>query len=297
MTPGQVPRLSVVLACVDAASSIDRALEAVQQSSGGIQTEILVVDASTDGTADRVAAAWPHVRLIRVAPGVLVPTLWGVGLRAAGGDTVAFSIGHCVVDPGWAHALLAAEGDGIAGVGGPIRLLAHASAVDAAILFIRYSAFLGPASGPRSTVREIAGDNAAYPAAVLRRHAALFADGFWETELHHELRGEHLSLCWAPDAGAAFGHAGPAAAFARQRFHHGKRFGTWRVAEAGLSRWRVCLAAPLVPLVMLGRILPRIWPIVGYRRRLVAAAPHLARFLVAWAAGEAAGAWEARPKA
>src|SRR5262245_16802698 len=72
------PALSVVVAAVDAVETIDAALTALLAATAHLDTEIVVVDASTDGTRDRVAA-FPTVRVISATPGTLVPHLWARG--------------------------------------------------------------------------------------------------------------------------------------------------------------------------------------------------------------------------
>src|SRR5215207_3039469 len=110
--------LSVVVGSVDADSTLRDCLASLRAACEGIDAEILVVDASHHGGAAAACAEFPEVRFNAQPPGTLVPLLWGAGLRAARGRVVAFTIGQCVVDRGWARAMLEGIAGGAAGVGG-----------------------------------------------------------------------------------------------------------------------------------------------------------------------------------
>ena len=78
--------------------------------------------------------------------------------------------------------------------------------------------------------------------------------------------------------------------FLRQRFDHGRRFGRTRLAgRGGGARVVHILASPLVPAVLAARIAGRVLRAGSDLGPFVAALPFLACFVVAWAAGEAAG--------
>jgi hypothetical protein len=232
------------------------------------------------------------------APGeALTPELWGLGLAAAEGDVVGFTISQCTLATGWARDAVAGIAAGDAGVGGPILLAADASRTARAIYFLRYSAFLGAADASRRAVRDIAGDNAAYRRTALMRYADTYAHGFWEVEAHHRLRADGETLALIPGMTATFGGAPALGPFVRHRFAHGAHFGAWRVQVGGRRPWQIALAAPLVPgvlLVRVARAVARSGRGVGGLLR--ASGPFMA-LAAAWAAGEAAGALQGRPSA
>src|SRR5512132_3654761 len=119
MNPDSAPReLSVIVGCLDGASTIRDCLTALQAACAGIDAEILVADASADDTARIARESLPEARVLSLPVGTLVPSLWGAALREAQGRVVAFTIAQCVVDPGWARALLDGIRSGATGVGG-----------------------------------------------------------------------------------------------------------------------------------------------------------------------------------
>ena len=281
--------LSVIVACTEAARSIEACLDALSRACAGIDAEILVADASRDDTAERAQRLQRNGCVVRFPPGTLAPQLWAYGYAASTGRVVAFTTGHCIVPPGWARAMLDGIEAGATGVGGAFELAPGTSVIDWAVFYLRYSAFL-QATPPRGGITEIAGDNAAYRRDALDRHAATFAGGFWEVDFHHHIRAEGGSLRLVAGATVAFGPSFPFREIVRQRFAHGRHFGASRVASGARAAWQVVLAAPLVPLVLARRIAARVLPHPRHRARFALALPVVLALAAAWSAGEAWGA-------
>lgn len=289
MTP---PRLSIVVAAIDAEDTIDACLTALLTATADIPSDIVVVEASRDDTRRRVEA-FPTVRLISAAPGVLVPHLWARGFHASHGTFVAFTLAQLRVSATWAERLLAAIGPAIgpavAGVGGGFTLAEDTGPAAWALFYLRYSAFIeerwrdGPVEG------EIAGDNALYRRLDLEACPPFDVDGFWEVAIHRQLRSRGLTLAAATGAtAAAMGRPAPARVL-RERLRHGRRFAASRATSLA-SRARQVVATPLVPPVLWWRAARRVLPYSAHRLRFLAALPWMVCFATAWAWGEALGA-------
>jgi hypothetical protein len=285
------PRLSVVIATRPSRPGLAASLEALGQACAGIPSEILIVHPGGGPPPASDLAGLESGRVLAGPPDALTPELWAVGLRAAVGDVTAFTTGEFVVPSSWARALLSALESGAAGAGGAIALGRPATVVDRAVYFLRYSGFQPPASeGPAP---EIAGDNAAYRTAALRRHAAHMTDGFWEVDFHRRLRAEGGTLRLAADATVTFRSAGTLRERLRERFRHGRYSGAYRAATLGHGWRRGVLAAPLVPAVLMLRVARRATR-AGRLGAALAGFPALVPLAVAWAMGEAVGALHTR---
>jgi hypothetical protein len=282
-----------VVGSIESERSIDRCLSSVERACRTLASELIVVDASRDRTAER-ARVRDDVTVVTRPPGTLVPDLWAEGIGRSKGRWVALTTGHCTVSPGWATALTGALREGASGAGAGLRPNPDVGATDRAVFHLRYGAFLGLTGGVRRTVDDLPGDNAAYVGDELRAFLeARPGRGFWEIEYHAEVRDRGGRLVAVPEATAGFGPAFPFGTILHHRFVHGRHHGGWRVREDGQSRWRVLLPAPLVPFVLLGRAARRSLRHPEHRRSLlVGAAPFLA-LSAAWAAGEAVGAVDA----
>ncbi|HTK28145.1 MAG TPA: hypothetical protein VL309_01245 [Vicinamibacterales bacterium] len=283
------PLISIVLAAVNPRATLGPWLAALEPQARGRAVELLVA-AAGDVDAVRALVADRAATVLGGPDDALVPALWGLGMAAARGRVIAVTISACLPSPGWLDAVVRAHDESpAAGIGGVIDLAPDAGPLDRAVHLVRYTSYLPPQ--PAREVEEIAGDNGTYKrSAIADLLPAIARDGFWEPEIHRVLRarGEHLRV--DPGLLVTFGGSPSAAAFARQRFRHGRVFGR----ERGRSRpWlaraaRAC-AAPLVPPVMLARALRTVRDRGRLDGRTIAAAPLAACFLACWAAGEAAG--------
>lgn len=277
----------VVLAAIDAKATVraclDRWLAEVE-----CHGDLIVVDASRDGTADAVESGFPGVRVLRRPPGRLAPELWRDGLRATDARLVAFSTTQMVPTTGWRRALLDRfDETGAAVVGGPIEPAPGLSARDRAAYLLRYVNYLRPLDPARV---EPPGDNAAYRRDRLEGLESLWEDGFWEVEVHRALRARGDRLTMAEGAVTSFGGGTCMASLLRRRYAHGCRYGEGRARRSGRTgRMARIVAAPAIPLVLLRRIAATLAARGQALRPWLPALPYLLPLLAAWSLGEACG--------
>lgn len=301
MAPREVtgrPRpIAIIVASHNARGKIEACLGALLDQIPPCDAEILVVDSSSDGTPDLVHERFPEVRLLRAPDATLVPQLWALGIRASGGEIVALTTAHCVPDRRWVERLLAAHKAPVAAVGGVIEQDARAGIVDWAVYFCRYSAYMPPARPGR--VADLAADNASYKRTHLDRCRRAWEKGFWEPVVHRALAQDGAALVLAPALTVRHTNPFSLAGFVRQRFRHGRVFGTARAATLARAR-RVGYAAliPGVPLLLLVRIARRVVRHRRYLPRFALALPALVLFVFAWGVGEFVGVfWASRERA
>lgn len=271
-SPNHPPiRLSVVVASVESARTLSAALEALSRSCGSMTHEILVVDASRDRSAEIAECHKVAVRVLRHPPDTLVPKLWADGVRRSSGRWVALTTGHCVVPVGWADTMVGRLEEGASGVGAGLRPLPGLRALDYAVFFLRYGAFLEISRGVPRPVSEVPGDNAAYAGDAVRAFVKRTDRGFWELDYHREMMDLGGDLWAVPEATAGFGRSFPLRTILRHRFQHGRHHGAWRSGEGGQSRLRVVLPAPLVPWIFLARSVRCVGPFPELRFALARA--------------------------
>jgi len=280
--------LTVVVAALDSAPDVGRCLRAIASQVAGRPIEILLVANPAHARAADAARAIPEVTLVVAPIAGLVPDLWALGIQHARGVIIAVTISGCVPAPGWIDAMLDAHRGSDAAVGGPIVQDARAGFADWAVCFTRYGAYFPPL--PATAVPEVPGDNGSY------KHDALAPDldaiarmGFWEVEVNAALRSRGASLRMDPRMTVTHTHSYGVAAFCRQRWIHGRRFGAERAARLGLgARLARVAAAPVTLAVMLARAGGHARR-AGSTGRFVMAAPIVTLFYAAWLAGESAG--------
>jgi hypothetical protein len=274
---------------VQAEHSITRCLDAIDVDRAGRRVEVVVVASPDDATVTRAVSGRRDTRLVHVDADALTPRMWSEGVAVTSSPAFALLTAHCFVVPGWSSALLAGLGDAAA-CGGPLRLADDATAVDAAIFFLRYSAYLDDA--PRPEVRDIAGDNAAYMRATIPQSSWSRESGFWEHDVNRELLREGRKIAWAPGAVVQFGKSFSLASICRHRFEHGRLFGIAR-RRRGENRLRIFGASPAVPFVLLIRSWKRVSRFSPYRGKFIRSLPLILLIAFCWAIGEATGALEA----
>jgi len=279
--------LSVVLACDGAVDRLSERLDALARACEGLSAEVFAVHAADTIVTIPGDPPIPTTRL--TAPSNLVPVLWGRGIAAARGRVVALTTTQFRVRDGWARALLAGlDISGVVGVGGRMALAADADLLDRAVFLIRYSEHMASDHAPAP--REIAGDNAAYLRDVVMGVCPDVAAGFWEVDVHRLMRAAGARLGQAPGAVAEFAPALSLPQMLTNRFVHGSHFGAYRVRALRWPRWRAVAVTPLVPVVLLARIIGRMRRARQPLSSAVVLLPAIVALLVAWAAGEACGA-------
>ncbi|WP_406693480.1 glycosyltransferase [Singulisphaera sp. Ch08] len=288
------PTVTVVVASIDASDTITASLTRFLEEVG-MQGELILVDASGDGTADQAKALFPGLRILRRPPGTLAPELWRDGLNASETPLVAFSTAQMIPARGWLESLRGRlESTGAAAVGGPIDPASRLSPADRAVYLLRYVNYLRPL--PKVEQVEPPGDNALYRRASLEGLEALWEAGFWEVEIHRRLRERGASLAMASDASVEFQGGGGLGLALRQRRDHARHYGAARGGRmTRAERLMRSVVAPLVPAILIRRITAALAKRGRGIGPWLTALPSLSLLLAAWSAGETTGTWLGPP--
>lgn len=218
----------------------------------------------------------------------LVPHLWRDGIAAARSPKVALTTSQFVPPPGWVVAAKSVDLERWAGVGGPIANDPAVNPTRWAVFFLRYMAFAHPQAA--SEVPEIAADNAVYRLSEIAKHPDLLQRGFWEPSFHQRFRNAGQALFMDPALLTIHRGQDTVMDFCRRRFQHALEFGKARAIAVPLSR-RIgyVVMVPLVPLVLLFRIVRRVVRQPRYVGPLLVSSPWLLLFCLAWSIGEGSG--------
>lgn len=282
------PKLSVVLASQNALTSVSDCLKTLENQCKEADIQIIVVDNSTDDTAEIIEREFPNVKLINAAKEKLIPELWGIGIEKSAGEYVALTTTHFVPSENWiAETLLANKAD-YAGIGGAIENEEAAGIVSWAVYFCRYSPYMLPFE--KVEVEDFAADNASYKRRNLELVEEAMSDGFWENFVHQKMRKADMKLLKTPEIVVYHRDSFTFSGFMSQRFHHGKQFGNTRAAQMPLATRLIYAAlSPVIPFLYLYRIIGRVFAKKRNVGKLVLALPVLMLFLLSWSAGEFSG--------
>ena len=290
------PKLSVVIGANNAQATISECLTVVRNQLNGQGVEIIVVDNSTDGTAEIVSNQFPDVKLIRSPESNFIPELWEIGISQGTSDIVAITTAHFVPGKNWIAGILKTHEKSYVGIGGAIENDEIGGLIEWAIYFCRYSSFMLPF--PEASVKDFAGDNASYKRWALDRCKHVRDNGFWEPFVHAELLKNGQELLLTPTIVVYHKKSFSLLGFMKQRFWHGRQFGGTRASGLN-SIWRLIyiLLSPLIPIMYLSRITRRILVKKRHLGKYLLSLPILVLFLLSWATGELSGyLWRSESK-
>lgn len=288
ISQSEKPTLTVVLASQNARSSVGACLRTIENQCENGKVEVIVVDNSTDETAEIIRREFPAVKLIEADKDKFIPELWGIGIGESTGEVVALTTTHFVPAENWLAEILRAQKSKYAGIGGAIENDKNAGLVTWAVYFCRYSPYMLPFT--EDEVVDFAADNASYKRGSLERVKDSMTEGFWETFVHREMKKEDLPLQKNPRIIVYHHRSFSFADFVKQRFSHGRQFGETRSARmSGARRAAFVVLSPLIPFIYLFRITRRVLSKKRNTGKFFLSLPVLMLFLLSWAAGEGRG--------
>jgi len=103
------PELSVIIASYNSLSTVDACLSSLRRQDAGRPFEIILVDSSTDGTAEHVRQRYPEVRLLTSPRRLYCGDARNLGFQASRAPVIAFLDADCYVEQNWASAVLEAH--------------------------------------------------------------------------------------------------------------------------------------------------------------------------------------------
>lgn len=293
--------LSVVLTVIDGGDALARCGRALLDQVASEPFEILV---PVDETLPPLPAWFSEHPAVRVLPMPLPSTraAWdsaaaqhelydrrrAVGLAAADGDVIAMIEDRVVPQPGWVEAYRTLHAAIPAAVIGGAIVCRSPNRLTRALYLCDYGRYRPPfAAGPRGYVSDV---NLAYKREPLRRLIHLWRDRYHETTVHWALHRDGSPPWLTPDVRVEYAREGVRwRVVLRERVAWGRLFAVTRTTTGSRrSHWARALASPLLPFVLLGRLLRSEWH-PGRRGPFVRAAPAIFLLLSAWSAGECVG--------
>ncbi len=252
-----VPSISVVLITLDDFETIRTTVEHLAAQTIAAEVELVLCAPFRELLAvDADAVASLHSVQVLETGGFSVsgPTR-ARAARAAKAAVVAYAEDHCYPDPGWAEALLRAHREPHAAVGPAICNANPETVVSWADLLLAYGPWLAP--GRRGVVPLLHGHNSSYKRDLLIAYGErldLLMEA--ETVLFWDLTARGHTLFFETDATAAHVNFSRLSVWLGVQWHLGRVFASTRAMEWPLhKRIGFALAAPLIPLLRLGRVL------------------------------------------
>jgi cellulose synthase/poly-beta-1,6-N-acetylglucosamine synthase-like glycosyltransferase len=167
--------ISVVVPAYNGAHTIIECLRSVERATRGRRAEIIVVDSSTDPTAEIIRHHFPNAVLVRSDVRLSAGAARNLGAAAAHGRLIFFTDQDCIVPEDWIEQMEAHFADPtVHAVGGAVGIRNLSSASGCALYFLEFLNHFPRNGQPRRDGNFLVGCNSAFRAAV--GHAAPFPD-------------------------------------------------------------------------------------------------------------------------
>lgn len=148
------PRISIVVPSYRPGALLERCVERLVAQTGVERYEVVVVDSSGDGTAERIQARFPTCRVVGLSERTSQAVARNLGVSLSEGEFVAFTDHDCLVPADWLARFLHRHMTGdYAAVGGAVQNGTPMSLVGTAAYWIEFNDFTpGRSAGPISGV-------------------------------------------------------------------------------------------------------------------------------------------------
>jgi glycosyltransferase involved in cell wall biosynthesis len=285
------PAVSVIVPSYNAARTILGCLESLARQSTPEPFEIVVVDSSSDGTAQLVAQRFPKVRLYTFADRKFPGDARNLAVARARGELLAFIDADCIADPDWIAQIVRAHRAPDPAIGGVVDNANPRSYVGWASYFCEFSQWI-PRSAPRR-MTEI-------PTCCLslKRWAfetyGPFREGTYcsDTAFQWKLgRAGHPPVL-LPSIRVSHVNRDRLGSFLGHEPYHGWAFAVVRTSERRLTRrCRLSLVAlsPLLPALLYLRMARRVLKNGRYVKEFLVTSPLILLGLIGWSFGEVLG--------
>jgi hypothetical protein len=278
----------VVVIVLTGGASLHRCLEALEGRLPPEQLEILVPLADPLAESHPLRNRFPRVRFLHTPGRRTYAQLRTMGVSAAQGGIVAITEDQCIPPASWCANVLAAHQAPYPAIGGPIEKHQPDTALGWAIYLREFTGYIPPvAEGPSPFLTDC---NVTYKREALESIRDVWAEAFHEPDVHGAIRRRGDTLWLAPSLVTFQQRTMPLSAALRERYAFGRLYGSLRVASAPLGRRALLIvASPLLPFVLLGRVVATVLRKGRHVAACLRAFPHLALFSVVWAWGEFVG--------
>lgn len=284
MTPADTT-VTVAVVGICGARHLRRCLDALGAQREAPAFDILVVHDPHLEDIAAMAAERPDVRFVANAGQRTPLELASRAVAEATGRLVLLTEDHCVPRPGWARAMLDAQADDRAVVGGAVEPLEGSTVRDWAFYLVDYYRYMPPvAAGPSPTLTVC---NASYRADRLEAVSHVWRDIFHETAINEALAGRFGTLWLTPEARVGMRRHVAFSSALYERYAFGRLFGCTRLEFLpGWRRWYYATLAPALPAILFGRMARAASRDRDNARRFLRAWPFVAALVLAWSWGE-----------
>ena len=243
-------QLSVIIASYNSEKTIAACLESLENQTTDKSFEIIVVDSSTDSTAELVEKRFPQVRLCRFPERRFCGGARNWGISVARGEIIAFIDADCQAEQNWVEEILKAHESPHPAIGGAIANANPESYIGWAAYFCEFSHWM-PGTQPR-WLDDIAGANMSYKKEIFDKYGS-FIEGTYcsDTDFHWRIGQDAHRLRFVPSILVSHYNIDDLEEFLKHEFYHGRCFAQVRIQGQIFSRWKRLVYVTFLPLIPL----------------------------------------------
>ena len=245
--------VSVAVVCMSGVQQLTRCIESLRRQRGAPEFEIVVACAPRIPDIEASRPTFPEARIV-INDGQHTPLeLASRAVRECRGELILLTKDHCVPSPDWVRAMVDAQRNGRAVVGGRVEIDPDASTTEWAYFFVDFFRYAEPvAAGPAPSLTVC---NVAYKRHQLDTIRNLWEETFVETAINDALRARFGTLWLTPASEVTMYRQITLRDAIHERYVFGRLFGYSRVRRWSLARRLVyALGAPVLPFLLLGRM-------------------------------------------
>ena len=281
----RVPEISIVLATQNAAQYVGECLDSLRPQLGAANAEVIIADASSDGTAEFIRERYPEVRLHHHQQPLGLQELMREVLRDARGRIVVLIDPGCVFPGDWLQKLRQAHKSDYSVIGGAVENRHPNGLVSWACYMVDYGAFMLPAR--RRVTPLLPGIHLSYKRPIVDLVLNSMPDGFWKAFLHGELARRGVPFLFEPKLVTYYSRPDTFFSFLRRYYRRGWYFAAMRCKKLSrASRLLRVILFPALPLILFAQRMRAQIGGKAHRIEWLLTLPLQAIFLTGWAAGE-----------
>jgi glycosyltransferase involved in cell wall biosynthesis len=285
------PQISVIISTYNAKGTIVSCLQSLINQVTDKRFEIIVVDSSTDGTAELIQTGFPSVRLYRFAERKFCGDARNFAISVAKADIIALIDGDCTAENNWIEELFKTHETPHLAIGGAIANGLSNNYVSCAAYFCEFSQWMP--NTPETWLDDVAGANMSYKLKVFTEFGR-FIEGTYcsDTEFHGRLKEKGHLIKFMPSILINHFSIDNFLEFITHEYFHGCNFAQVRLTATGFSKFRRILYAIGFPLISVKLFLDIMFRNLNnrtYMKLFFKVSPLVFLGVTSWALGEGVG--------
>ena len=284
------PLLSVVIASYNSEKTIEKCLRALVNQKNTKDFEIIVVDSSSDGTAQLVEKSFPKVNLYKLSEKKFPGGARNYGISQAKGDILAFTDTDCIVDKNWIDEIIEAHKvyPEHPAIGGAIDNGNQEDYVGWGAYFCEFSQWMPKVS--KSLMVEIPTCCLSVKRWAFDKYGPFLDKGYCsDTAFNWRLGNDGHKPLLIPSVKISHINISRIRKFLSKELMHGQYFAKVRVSELKFSKFQrisFIIISPVLPFLLFFRIARRVLGNRIYIKKFIRSSPLVFLGLIAWSYGE-----------